>query len=117
MSFNIYVLRGKTPVIEEDLTKWGMFMSNGDLRRVKLDVIGKSTVSTVFLGLDHNFIGGKPLLFETMVFPGDNCWRTSTWDEAVKTHETVCKSIKAHDKVCKELKRTVKSKEKSEKRR
>jgi hypothetical protein len=25
-------------------------------------------VSTVWLGLDHNFFGGPPLIFETMVF-------------------------------------------------
>lgn len=28
-------------------------------------------ISTVWLGLDHNFGEGEPLIFETMVFPGE----------------------------------------------
>ncbi len=27
-------------------------------------------VSTVFLGLDHNFMGGEPVLYETLIFDG-----------------------------------------------
>ncbi len=34
-------------------------------------VTNKILVSTVFLGLDHNFLGeGEPILFETMIFGG-----------------------------------------------
>ena len=58
------------------------------------DVNGKR-VSTVWLGLDHNFlgIGSKPLLFETMVFDkpstGQDIYmdRYTTWDEAVDGHK------------------------------
>lgn len=32
-------------------------------------------VSTVFLGIDHNFDGGPPLLFETMVFRRWPAWK------------------------------------------
>lgn len=31
---------------------------------------GRVTISTVFLVLDHNFSGGPPVLWETMVFDG-----------------------------------------------
>jgi hypothetical protein len=46
-------------------------------------------VSTVFLGLNHAWDDGPPLLFETMVFRGglsDEVRRYSTWDEAVRGH-------------------------------
>lgn len=40
--------------------------------RVAYDVVGNCEVSTVWLGLNHNFgSSGRPLIFETMVFnPG-----------------------------------------------
>ena len=38
-------------------------------------------VSTVWLGINHNFLGGRPLIFETMLFFGDDSigdmWRLS----------------------------------------
>lgn len=48
-------------------------------------------VSTVFLGLDHSFGDGPPLIFETMVFPPDSlneldCERYSTEKEAIVGH-------------------------------
>jgi hypothetical protein len=35
-------------------------------------------VSTVWLGIDHNFGHGKPLIFESMVFPA---WRRGEYDQ------------------------------------
>ena len=47
-------------------------------------------VSTVFLGLNHQFGDGPPLIFETMIFsPGpldQECWRYSTESEALVGH-------------------------------
>ena len=46
-------------------------------------------VSTVFLGLDHRFGPGAPLVFETLVFGGPcagECDRYTTWVEAVEGH-------------------------------
>lgn len=54
-------------------------------------------VSTVFLGVDHNFYGeGAPLLFETMVFGGEQDgyqMRWSTYDEAVAGHKVITASV------------------------
>lgn len=57
------------------------------------DIFGRR-VSTVFLGINHNFYGKKPILFETMIFDyknadGDDIYseRYSTWDEAKAGHE------------------------------
>jgi hypothetical protein len=61
--------------------------------RVAETMVGERSVSTVFLGLDHAFFGGRPLLFETMVFAGshesEGQWRYSTWDEALAGHDQV----------------------------
>lgn len=53
-------------------------------------------VSTVFLGLDHSFNGGQPILFETMIFGGDEDGyqdRYYTWDEAVIGHLETLKKV------------------------
>jgi hypothetical protein len=48
-------------------------------------------VSTVFLGLNHNWKGhGPPILFETMIFGGehdDYQVRYATYDEAIAGHQ------------------------------
>jgi len=51
---------------------------------------GKVFVSTIFLGIDHNFGGGKPLVFETMIFGGKHDLyqeRYSTYEEAIEGHK------------------------------
>lgn len=60
-------------------------------RHVAHDVVpgGKAKISTVFLGIDHSFNGGRPLWFETMVFVGGvdvDMARYATWDEAAAGH-------------------------------
>ena len=56
-------------------------------------------VSTVFLGIDHRWVGeGPPLVFETMVFDGPmhgHQERCSTWREAEAQHERVCAMVRA----------------------
>lgn len=88
-----YILDGQTPV-KADLMTWARWFETAD-RHVDRTEIGEHLVSTVFLGLDHQFGDGPPLLFETMVFAGgepDDMWceRCSTWDEAVAMHQRGC---------------------------
>src|SRR5258708_36842263 len=53
-------------------------------------------VSTVWLGIDHSFGGGPPLIFETMVFDTketmkeEDCDRYSTEAEAIAGHARMC---------------------------
>lgn len=59
------------------------------LPHVAFTKIGAVDVSTVFLGLDHQFGEGPPLLFETMVFGGpldEEQRRYTTWAEAEAGH-------------------------------
>lgn len=65
-----YILVGGKPVPEPDLMKWAAWFGGRDNRRVAwTELAPEVAVSTVFLGLDHNFSGtGGPVLWETMVF-------------------------------------------------
>lgn len=69
MFMHKYILDDKgNPVIEPNLDAWCKWLEN-DKRHVGLDQIGPYKVSTVFLGLDHNYSHkGPPILWETMVF-------------------------------------------------
>jgi hypothetical protein len=50
------------------LTEWAQAFDAED-RHIGYTNVGKYEVSTVWLGLDHNWTeGGPPLIFETMVF-------------------------------------------------
>jgi hypothetical protein len=92
LSTDKYILQEDgTPALEPDLMKWAQWMETTD-RHVAQDFLpGKVRVSTVFLGLDHNFCfdGGPPILFETMIFGGQHDmyqYRYFTREEAIAGH-------------------------------
>jgi len=102
MDTKFYILDEEHRVVEVgDMTTWGEFFETIENRRVSYTKLAKTgyIVSTVFLGLDHNFsvteTGGdyQPLVFETMVFDKDRdekgCFRYNTWSQAIQGHETV----------------------------
>ena len=103
-----YILdENKQPVEEPNEMKWGAFMSKVNRRvaftKLTSSVQGKNVghveISTVFLGLDHQFGDGPPLLFETMVFGGpldETQERCSTWAEAEIMHEQMIKRHVEH---------------------
>jgi hypothetical protein len=67
-----YILdeRGE-PKIELDLHEWAAWFETGERRIAQtISADGSVRVSTVFLGLDHNWTGDFPVLWETMVFGG-----------------------------------------------
>jgi hypothetical protein len=65
--------------------------------RVGWDAVGDAEVSTVWLGLNHEFMPGRPpLIFETMIFGGDYgdyCRRYSTEAAAVEGHAEVVAAL------------------------
>jgi hypothetical protein len=90
----LYILDGKTPVPCFDITKWRSLSKNDKL--VGLYKFGEVVVSTVFLGMDHSFNGGTPVLFETMIFGGEYDQfqeRYCTWDEAEEGHKVACELV------------------------
>ncbi len=92
-----YILRKNHKVKEVDMMVWAKFIENPADRIVKQENIGKIRISTVFLGLDHNFGEGEPLLFETMIFGGKHDQyqdRCSTWEQAVEMHKKALITLK-----------------------
>lgn len=85
-----YILDGHTPVRTRNYLKWSWWMhgpGSEARRRVALDTVGETTISTVFLGIDLGI--DRPELFETMIFGGfcnEAQWRYATWEEAEVGH-------------------------------
>jgi hypothetical protein len=97
-----WTLDGHTPVPTDDIMAWGALFEperGGEKggRAVGKDTIGEVFVSTVFLGIDHSYGDGPPLLFETMVFRGhldERQWRYSTWDQAEAGHARIVQAVR-----------------------
>ena len=99
-----YILKGRKTEPCSNLLEWARWFETAD-RIVKREVVfakennGKTkrevTISTVFLGIDHNFSkSGRPILFETMIFGGVDydqkiCERCCTYQDALKQHQHV----------------------------
>jgi hypothetical protein len=59
------------PIPTDDTAAWGKWFATADRvveRTFFKTMLGEVLVSTVFLAINHNFLGGPPLLYETMVF-------------------------------------------------
>ena len=79
------------PVPEPDIIKWAhWFGASGEERMIARTTFASGVVvSTVFLGLDHSFGHGAPLLYETMIFGGaleGTQDRYTTRQEAINSH-------------------------------
>lgn len=100
MTSDLYILdKDGNPIVERDVYLWADWFENQELRKVALEKIGDSDVSTVFLGLDHNYNGkGPPILWETMVFGGkldqeqDRC--SGSKEQAEAMHARMVKRVK-----------------------
>lgn len=93
------------------MSRWILLTDDEDYRRVASTDVGPYWVSTVWLGMDHSFgLGGRPILFETMVFQRDqrddrddedvgvrdlDCVRYWSEEEALKGHEDMVTLIRA----------------------
>lgn len=103
-----YILDHHDIVPEPDLMKWARWMETADTVVARTDN-GVLWISTVFLGIDHSFGGGPPLVFETMTFLTDGfeketerlkvdftgleVWRWNTWAEADEGHWNVVRRM------------------------
>lgn len=96
MRHNYYILKNHLAVVVP-MEEWATWFEKVD-RKVRETHLGaKVRVSTVFLGIDHQFGNGPPLIFETMIFGGrlnDSQWRYTTWDEAIVGHEAAVERVK-----------------------
>lgn len=78
-----------------DLMTWGRLHNDDDYKRVALNEFPDGTsVSTVWLGLNHGFTPDSPLLiFETVVFGGD----LVPFDQEMERYTTEAQAIAGHD--------------------
>ena len=86
-----WILEGKTPK-KVDLMTWAKWFEKAERHVAKTEKDGVK-VSTVFLGVDHSFGDGPPLLYETMIFGGEHDQyqeRFQDWDAAVAGHAIAC---------------------------
>lgn len=84
-----YILDGEIAKPVDDVIEWATYFETAD-RTVKKKKLPDCDVSTVFLGMNHAFGDGTPILFETMIFGGEHdsyCERYSTWEEAEIGHQ------------------------------
>ncbi len=95
-----YVLDEDGNPIAADVQTWARWFNEVECRKVAFDTIGTLRVSTVFLGLDHQWGDGPPVLWETMVFglPDDVNeiqLRYTSKADALKGHRQTCDAIRA----------------------
>ena len=82
-----------------DMLEWVLLFENAEYKRVALDELPGGKVSTVWLGLNHQFApDGPPHIFETLVFGGPldgEQDRYSTEEEARLGHQAMVEKLKA----------------------
>lgn len=90
------------PVEERNITRWALwFEKAAEKRTIANTTIGDICISTVFLGLDHSYGRGSPLLYETMIFGGEHHGyqtRCGTKASALMMHQEAVKFAK--EKIC-----------------
>jgi len=93
-----YILENGVIKATDDLLEWGRWFENTDNRVIARDEINGVLVSTVFLGIDHNFTGeGPPVLFESMIFEGEfseEQRRYRNMEEALEGHAALVHLVK-----------------------
>jgi hypothetical protein len=88
---NLYKLDTNKRAVPCSMEEWSVITSEEKI--VKKSWFGGIQVSTVFLGIDGSVRRLSPILFETMIFGGDEDgfqMRYGTWEESVKGHEEAC---------------------------
>jgi hypothetical protein len=86
---DIYYDRAGDPVSQTE----GLALFGSD-RAVAKTQVGDYLVSTVHLVINHNYMDGPPLIFETMVFKGG-----SAMDEYVERYSTEQQASEGHENI------------------
>jgi len=112
---DLYILVGKTPILipSDQFLAWSLWfgeshrnmarthiepqkpLRKGNARMLKIINHRRAqsvTVYTSFLGIDHNYCGGEPILFETWVDGGrqdSELIRYCTFDDAIANHNRI----------------------------
>jgi len=88
--------------------QWARLAESDYYRRVGYTEIGPYVVSTVWLGLDHSFGHGPPIIFETAVFSKAE-WDADRSEDVVdpvlldldaRRYATLAEAARGHDEMC-----------------
>ena len=94
-----YKLVDRKPV-QCSFAEFSEAMKDDANRVIAQNLVGELQVSTIFTGIDTNFGGDEPLLFETVVFglPDDlrPQWSLGNWDEAMEIHTMLVNMLTEH---------------------
>ena len=93
-----YILEDEQ-VVSVDAARWSAWMEFHSHERIVARTVVQAgvEVSTVFLGLNHNWGAGPPILFETMVFGGlldQEMARYATMEESRQGHWAMVNRVK-----------------------
>jgi hypothetical protein len=87
------------PTAEPDLMKWAVWYESAN-RKVAGTSVRGATVSTVFLGINHNFSEGPPILWETMIFGGpldqEQSRCSGSREQAEAMHQSMLSKLLSH---------------------
>lgn len=75
-----------------NLVEYEELLKHDGYKVVDVTTINDVTISTVWLGINHNYGEGAPVIFETLVFGGTHdgsMERYNTEDEALEGHEAM----------------------------
>lgn len=84
------------PVGTDDVLEWSKKFCHRD-KQVAREDLGDVLLSTVFLGVDHAFGDGPPVLWETMIFGGprdQDQQRYTSREDALAGHAEWLKELK-----------------------
>ena len=82
-----YRLDGK-PITQDE---WLHILEDPEKKRVALTGHGDVIITTIYLGVDHGYGYGPPLIFETMVFGGE-------FDKEQERYSTIEQARAGHDR-------------------
>lgn len=95
----VYFFKDKKVVPCENFSEWLSVFYTDDSRFIRKTKIKDYLVSTVFLGFDHGFNPDVPVLFETMIFKGEDhetiyMKRSCSYEEAENVHNVLCNLLR-----------------------
>lgn len=96
LEFQMYfILKDKEVVPVKDVIEWATQHEKVN-KVIKQTDIRNYFISTIFLGINYNLFGDKPVVFETMIFKDEKSFcvkRWSTYQEAEDGHEEACEKV------------------------
>jgi hypothetical protein len=84
------------PVPCNDARQWSTWLSVPGRRVVSQETVAGFQVSTVFLGVDHAFHGGPPVLWETMIFVSGPGRRKTAFDDYQRRYSSRQEALDGH---------------------